>query len=77
MNSSVTTEGSFLTAVLLLFLAFFFPPAVAMLRGSLRQIALSLILTLFFWIPGVIYALWILAHRPALRSPAGLEGYPL
>ncbi|HET7037565.1 MAG TPA: YqaE/Pmp3 family membrane protein [Thermomicrobiaceae bacterium] len=77
MDSAAMTGGSFITVVLLLFLAFFFPPAVAMLRGSLRQVALSLILTLLGWIPGVVYALWILAHRPALRSPAGLEEYPV
>ena len=66
-------ESSFLTGVMLVFLAFIFPPAVAILRGSLRQVALSLILTLLGWIPGVIYALVILARRPNRRSPAGLE----
>lgn len=77
LRSAETGGGTLITAILLIFLAIVFPPAVAMLRGTLRQTAISLILTLLGWIPGVIYAFWILAHRPALRSPAGLEEYPV
>ena len=44
----------------LILLAIFFPPiAVALATQSIGKTILSLVLSCLFWIPGVIYALWI------------------
>lgn len=59
-----TIGGAALGSLLLVFLAVSFPPSVAMLRGTPRQAAVALALTLLAWVPGVIFALWLLAQAP-------------
>ena len=74
MESAETASSSHdasLSRLLLVFLAVSFPPSVAMLRGTPRQITISTLLTLLIWIPGVIFALWLLAApSTALGSQA-------
>jgi uncharacterized membrane protein YqaE (UPF0057 family) len=41
------------------FLCFLFPPAAVLTTGRIGSFILSIILTLFFWIPGVIYAILV------------------
>ena len=46
--------------VILILLAIFFPPvAVALVTKSLGKTILSLVLSCLFWVPGMIYALWM------------------
>ena len=41
--------------------AFFCPPiAVLVARGSFNQLVLSIILTVMFWVPGIVHALYII-----------------
>jgi uncharacterized membrane protein YqaE (UPF0057 family) len=44
-------------------LALLFPPLAVLLYGSGRQAFLNLILTLCFWIPGALHALFVV-RRP-------------
>jgi uncharacterized membrane protein YqaE (UPF0057 family) len=41
------------------FLCFIFPPAAVLTTGRIGSFILSIILTIFFWIPGVIYAILV------------------
>jgi uncharacterized membrane protein YqaE (UPF0057 family) len=41
------------------FLCFIFPPAAVLTTGRIGCFILSIILTLCFWIPGVIYAILV------------------
>ena len=41
------------------FLAIILPPLAVLLCGKPIQFILNIILTLFFWIPGVIHALFV------------------
>lgn len=51
-------------------LAIFLPPVAAFLTvGIALQFWLNLILTLFFFVPGVIHALWLVVKK-AGNSPA-------
>ena len=52
--------------IILILLAVFFPPvAVALVTKSLGKTILSLVLSCLFWIPGMIYALWVVLSRKA------------
>ncbi|WP_423408005.1 YqaE/Pmp3 family membrane protein [Heyndrickxia sp. MSNUG] len=42
-------------------LAFILPPVAVLLKGKPFQALLNLVLTLFFWLPGVIHA-WIVIN---------------
>lgn len=47
--------------ILLCILAIFFPPLpVAMLKGVGEELLISVLLTLLAWLPGLIYALWVI-----------------
>ena len=47
--------------LLLVIIAFFIPPlAVFLMRGIGMSLLISIILSMMFWVPGQIYALWIL-----------------
>ncbi|CEP00260.1 Proteolipid membrane potential modulator [Plasmodiophora brassicae] len=46
--------------VINIILCFILPPlAVFLQRGCGFDLCLSIILSIFFWVPGIIYALWI------------------
>jgi len=50
-------------------LAFFVPPLAVLLCGKPLLAALNLLLTLFFWIPGVIHALMVInGHKADQRN---------
>lgn len=47
--------------VLLIILALFLPPVATFLKeGVGKQLALNILLSIFFFIPGVIHALWLI-----------------
>lgn len=49
--------------VLLIIIAFFLPPlAVGLKRGIGGALVLSIILTLLFWIPGFIHAIYVVLN---------------
>ena len=51
------------------FLAIICPPLAVLLCGNPIQAVLNLILTLFFWIPGVIHALFVVnSHLADVRA---------
>lgn len=55
LNTGVKIGVKLIAAVV----AFFLPPlAILIVRGSLNSLILNLILTFFFWIPGIIHALY-------------------
>ncbi len=41
------------------FLCFLFPPAAILTTGKLGALIFNIILTIFFWIPGVIHAILV------------------
>jgi uncharacterized membrane protein YqaE (UPF0057 family) len=41
------------------FLCILFPPAAVLTTGRLGAFILSIILTMFFWIPGIIHAILV------------------
>jgi uncharacterized membrane protein YqaE (UPF0057 family) len=41
------------------FLCFLFPPAAVLTTGRIGSLILNIILTLFFWIPGIIHSILI------------------
>lgn len=52
--------------VILILLAIFFPPvAVALATRSIFKTILSIVLTCLFWVPGILYALWIVLVNKA------------
>jgi uncharacterized membrane protein YqaE (UPF0057 family) len=54
---------------MLYLLAFLLPPLAVLLAGKPLQALLSLVLTLFGWIPGVIHALFVVnAHYADQRT---------
>lgn len=54
------TENQMLKTLLLSVLAFFFPPLpVAILHGFSEKLAISVLLTLLAYFPGLIYSLWV------------------
>jgi uncharacterized membrane protein YqaE (UPF0057 family) len=51
--------------LLLLILAVFLPPVAVFLRdGCHLQLCVNIVLTFFFWIPGVIHAWWVVIADP-------------
>ncbi|MFW5987939.1 MAG: YqaE/Pmp3 family membrane protein [bacterium] len=44
----------------LLLIAFILPPLAVVLKCNFKQFAISVVLTLFGWIPGIIYALAVI-----------------
>ncbi len=46
-------------------LAILLPPLAVLLAGKPFQFVLSLVLTLLFWIPGVVHALFVVADHKA------------
>ena len=61
--------------------AIFLPPLAVLLCGKPGKAALNLLLTLLFWIPGVIHALMVVAEHKAdkradriIKATAGGKG---
>lgn len=55
---------------LLILLAILLPPvAVLLMRGLGAEFVISIILTLIGWIPGLIYAMFLVLQQPS-ASPA-------
>jgi len=50
---------------MLYLLAILFPPAAVFLAGKPIQALLNVVLTLLFWIPGVIHAILVVSSRNA------------
>ena len=49
--------------ILLIILCFFLPPlAVYLKTNNAKTTIINLILSFFFWIPGVIHALWVVLN---------------
>ncbi len=54
---------------MLYFLAILLPPVAVLLAGKPIQALLNLVLTLLFWIPGVIHAIMVVnSHKADQRS---------
>jgi len=52
--------------LILIIVAIFLPPlAVFLMVGLGRDFWINLILTLLFWLPGAIHALYLIANPPA------------
>lgn len=51
--------------VMLYFIAILFPPLAVLLTGRPFQALLNLILTLCFWIPGVVHAILVVNEHKA------------
>jgi uncharacterized membrane protein YqaE (UPF0057 family) len=56
------------------FLCFLFPPAAVLTTGRIGSLILNIILTLLFWIPGIIHAILVVndfyearRHRQLVR----------
>ncbi len=56
------------------FLCFLFPPIAVLTTGRVGSFILSVILTLLFWVPGIIYAILVVndyyeakRHRQIIR----------
>ena len=46
--------------VLLFILAIILPPlAVYLVKGAKRDFVINIVLCLFFWIPGIVHAFWV------------------
>jgi uncharacterized membrane protein YqaE (UPF0057 family) len=50
---------------MLYLLAIIFPPAAVFLCGKPMQALLNVVLTLCFWVPGIIHALFVVSSRHA------------
>ena len=57
------------------FLCFLFPPAAVLTTGKIGALVLNIILTIFFWIPGIIHAILVTEkfyddrrHRQLMRA---------
>jgi uncharacterized membrane protein YqaE (UPF0057 family) len=48
-------------------LAIFLPPLAVLIWGTFLSAVINLILTLFFWIPGVIHAIAVINDQDAKR----------
>jgi uncharacterized membrane protein YqaE (UPF0057 family) len=58
MAHAATSDTS---TLLLIILAIILPPvAVALVEGVGLQLAISIILTILGWLPGIIHALWVI-----------------
>jgi uncharacterized membrane protein YqaE (UPF0057 family) len=50
--------------VLLIVLAIFLPPiAVLCKSGAGKDLLINIILCIFFWVPGIIHALWVVTKQ--------------
>jgi len=51
--------------IVLIILSLLLPPlAVFLKKGSFdKEVIISIVLSFFFWVPGIIYALWVTALR--------------
>ncbi|WP_374763681.1 YqaE/Pmp3 family membrane protein [Yunchengibacter salinarum] len=55
--------------LLIVILAIFLPPVAVLLRFGLGgTFLLNLILTLLFFVPGMIHALWVILNNPGQRG---------
>ncbi|HPD58125.1 MAG TPA: YqaE/Pmp3 family membrane protein [Smithellaceae bacterium] len=46
--------------IVLFILAIIVPPlAVYLVKGAKRDFVINIVLCLFFWIPGIVHALWV------------------
>lgn len=53
--------GADMNKVLLVIIAFFLPPLAVFLKTSaLGPTILSIVLTIIFWLPGFLHALWVI-----------------
>jgi uncharacterized membrane protein YqaE (UPF0057 family) len=43
------------------FLCFLFPPAAILTTGKMGALILNIILTLFFWVPGIIHSILVVS----------------
>ena len=57
------------------FLCFLFPPAAVLTTGKIGALILNIILTIFFWVPGIIHAILVTGkfyddrrHRQLMRA---------
>ena len=51
--------------ILLIILAIILPPvAVALKDGAGKHLVINIILTLLFFLPGVIHAIWLVLQKP-------------
>jgi uncharacterized membrane protein YqaE (UPF0057 family) len=56
-----------MTAILKIVLAIFLPPVAAFLQvGIGLHFWLNILLTIFFWVPGQVHAIWLIVtkHQP-------------
>ncbi len=54
-------------------LAIILPPLSVLLCGRPLQAILNLVLTLFFWLPGVVHALFVVADYKAEKRARRIE----
>ncbi len=56
--------------IVLIILAIFLPPLAAFLVVGLgTHFWINLILTLLFWLPGTVHALWLIVSRSGAANP--------
>ncbi|WP_345335667.1 YqaE/Pmp3 family membrane protein [Ferrimonas pelagia] len=49
--------------LLLVILAILLPPLAVFLKsGANKQLLINVVLCLFFWVPGIIHALWVVTQ---------------
>lgn len=54
-------------------LAIVLPPLAVLLCGKPMQAILNLVLTLFFWVPGIVHALFVVADHKAEQRTRRVE----
>jgi len=73
MNLNLNTGVKIGIKLIAAIIAFFLPPlAVLIVKGSINSFILNIILTFFFWLPGVIHALYIV-FRDDASNPFNLK----
>jgi uncharacterized membrane protein YqaE (UPF0057 family) len=66
---TMALQGTHAMLVLKIILGIFLPPVAAFLEvGFGLHFWLNLLLTLFFWIPGQIHALWLIVSKSGGNS---------
>jgi uncharacterized membrane protein YqaE (UPF0057 family) len=56
----VAIKSKKIDPVVLFVLAIIVPPlAVYLVKGAKRDFVINIVLCLFFWIPGIVHALWV------------------
>ncbi len=64
-----TNEGYVMERILRLILSILMPPVgVLVTVGFGGQFWLNVLLTLLGYVPGVVHAIWIISHRPAINA---------